>query len=177
MNTQTKIDALREAVVALLAEIDEISAELRGQQTHIYASEALKPDSNVVTRSGKIRGLQNKVLTLLKRSAEPMSSDDISRALFQPEYGVSFDAFKRRVIVTSSYLHKKKGRLHLILGGDGTPLWNLVGQDYKDSWAGMVSYKEDNAPSMKETRIAQSRGFDSEEKEEREQIDAPVSNK
>ncbi|MBK6894601.1 MAG: hypothetical protein IPH00_16120 [Flavobacteriales bacterium] len=164
MDAITQIEALRESVLEVLTEIDKLSETLRGHQASLFPTMAQAPDSNVVTPSGKIRGLQNKVLTLLKRNAEPLSSDEIARRLFQPEYGVSFDAFKRRIIVTTSYLHKTKGKLELISAGDGTQLWNNVGRDYKDSWDGMLTFNDSVVASIRETLILQSKGFDIVEK-------------
>lgn len=85
--------------------------------------------SVLITPKGKVRGLNNKVMGVLRDSVEPIGSAEITKRLFTPEYGVSYDAFMRKVVVAVSYLHKNGKRVVLTHDENGKALWSLPTYD------------------------------------------------
>lgn len=81
--------------------------------------------SVLITPKGQVRGLNNKVMGVLRDSVEPIGSAEITKRLFTPEYGVSYDAFLRKVVVAVSYLHKNGKRVVITYDNNGKALWSL----------------------------------------------------
>lgn len=110
----------------LIRQIRENLQELEGlMKTTPSAVGDEHASSVLLTPSGKIRGLNSKVLGILRESMEPISSAEIVRRLYDPAYGVSYDAFSRKVIVSVSYLHKSGKRVEMTQGEDGKAEWSI----------------------------------------------------
>lgn len=86
---------------------------------------SLTANAALQTPSGRIRGLNTKIIGVLRESMEPQSTSEIVSKLYDRSYG-EYAAFSRKVVVAVSYLHRNKRRIEMINGPDGRALWCLV---------------------------------------------------
>ena len=118
-------DSVMEKHIAEL--IREIRERLDTLETLVLTSTATNEhtESILLTPKGKVRGLNSKVLAVLRNSVEPIGSAEICKRLYSPSYGVSYDAFLRKVVVAVSYLHKNGKRIEASYDENGKALWSL----------------------------------------------------
>ncbi|MBK7941018.1 MAG: hypothetical protein IPJ87_03950 [Flavobacteriales bacterium] len=120
---------MEEKVTQLIKELRERIDELERIVLTRDAHHVEREISVLITPKGKVRGLNNKVMGVLRDSVEPIGSAEITKRLFTPEYGVSYDAFLRKVVVAVSYLHKNGKRVALTHDSNGKALWSLPTYD------------------------------------------------
>lgn len=89
-----------------LARIEEVVEAIhKGRDIHLGIKDSFgKLD---LTKGGSIRNLGQSIKDYLAECNEPKTSLEIAQALYTPAAGISYDLFKRRVIVTTSALFKK----------------------------------------------------------------------
>lgn len=120
---------MEERVIQLIKELRERIDELERVVLKRDANHVEREISVLITPKGKVRGLNNKVMGVLRDSVEPIGSAEITKRLYSPAYGVSYDAFMRKVVVAISYLHKNGKRVQMTQDDNGKALWSLPTYD------------------------------------------------
>lgn len=132
-------DKVKQLITELRERIDALERVVLNRDAHHVEREA----SVLITPKGKVRGLNNKVMAVLRDSVEPIGSAEITKRLFSSAYGVSYDAFMRKVVVAVSYLHKNGKRVVLVPDSNGKALWSLPTYDTVPSKAWDKPEEED----------------------------------
>jgi hypothetical protein len=120
---------MQEKVTQLIKELRERIDDLERLMLNRDEQHVDRELSVLITPKGKVRGLNNKVMGVLRDSVEPITSAEITKRLYSPAYGVSYDAFIRKVVVAVSYLHKNGKRVVLTHDENGKALWSLPTYD------------------------------------------------
>lgn len=92
-----------------------------------------------LTEGGSIRNLGQSIKDYLAETPGPKTSEEIAQALFRPSIGISYDLFKRRVIVTVSALFNKGGNMPEIVPAEA------VGRGKEKRWV-LNTTKQERPP-------------------------------
>ncbi|MBL8002609.1 MAG: hypothetical protein JNL05_11670 [Flavobacteriales bacterium] len=140
MNATDKLARLR----ALLEEAIQLAGELQGEG-HLPRPATTVADEHVrtqlLTPTGKIRGLSDRIIGVLREKQEPMTAAEITDAVYDRRYGLTYDAMKRRVAVCTSSLHKRQNKLQWHKIESGEICWYLTewSEHGKLAWRGAMS--------------------------------------
>ena len=100
-------DTVRSLLRQIRSLADRVEQIMDGVQTGDMSS--IRGESSVTwTKGGSIKNLGKNIVQLIDLSAGSLTSEQIARTLYKPEYGLSYDLFKRRVIVTVSALSRSE---------------------------------------------------------------------
>lgn len=99
----------REDMERLQARMQEASDAL--ERADLDRLLSLSNMNRTVTPKGNIRDLRGKILWVLKTRSAAMTSAQIADALYSPAMGLAMDLFRRRVIVTTSYMNRRQGSI------------------------------------------------------------------
>ncbi|MBL8001959.1 MAG: hypothetical protein JNL05_08360 [Flavobacteriales bacterium] len=140
MDATEQFAHLRKLLDEALLLVSELEAEqLVGSHTVLA-----KPDAHVrsqlLTPTGKIRGLSDRIIGALREKQEPMTASELTTAVYDRQYGLSYDAMKRRVAVCTSALHKRQGKLVWQKMESGEVYWYLPEwvEQGKQAWKGSL---------------------------------------
>lgn len=87
--------------------------------------ESIDPNAVPTTDPPRLYGLRQRILQILREKLT-LTTPEIVNALYEPQYGIDRDTFKRRVIVTLSSMHRADKSICRGYGhGELTPLWKI----------------------------------------------------
>jgi hypothetical protein len=99
--------SIEEATTRLLDQVRRLRSEHAVDVSFLQEMTPRTGDAVVIAEDGSTPNLRHHISMVLRMRDDPMSSDEIAQALYVPSRRVSFDLFKRRVIVTVSAMHRK----------------------------------------------------------------------
>jgi hypothetical protein len=133
--TQDERQSLDEGLFALQEAIDRVAAQVRKLRDRYAVDIEFFTDNRprsgvaeVITRDGRTPHLRQLIKEVLRGADNGLSSQEIAEALYIPSPKVSFDLFKRRIIVALSAMNKTIGEVRPVGRGErGREVrWGLV---------------------------------------------------
>lgn len=123
----TRLSAIEHQLLRLIGEVQSLQESVDSDFSwpptlKWFESNALPnyaSDVKLFTPGGSVRGLKSKIKEALGARGEPMTSEELAQSLYSHDPKVSFDLFKRRVIVTASAMHKAKPPVLLSVDKEG----------------------------------------------------------
>lgn len=110
----------------LLEHLQAVVDELRQRLAPAPGGTRSGRELGLLTPTGKVRNLHEKIVNELRRREAGASSQDLAGCLYDARFGISRDAFLRRVVVAASYLSKQTpARIELAKLPGGKTQWRL----------------------------------------------------
>lgn len=101
-----RLEALEGVFEKALRDVQRLKFETEARWLAPIADLSYQYDTQLFTQNGSTKGIRDKIKKTLEARGEPMTSAQIAEALYVPDPKVSFDLFKRRIIVAASAMHK-----------------------------------------------------------------------